>query len=159
MIILKDSIEINTKIDKVYDWFMNLDKNFTRWHPNHKEFKRITGGDNIWDIVFFEECVNWICYKIKAKIIVKEKTKNSFKIVIKSTIWLAIISFSAKTTKNGCVFTYIEEFGMKDNLIGNIINFLIFNVLASKQANWDIIMKDMKEDNINLKNIMENKKI
>jgi len=43
VIALKDSIEIKTTPEKIYNWFMNMDnKRFTEWHPNHKKFVRVT---------------------------------------------------------------------------------------------------------------------
>jgi hypothetical protein len=61
----------------------------------------------------------------------------------------------AEATESGCVFTHIESFGLETPIIGNIINFIIFRVLARKKANWDLISQDMKEDNVNLKRILE----
>jgi hypothetical protein len=155
MITLKDSIEIDTRVDQLFDWLMNLDKNFTRWNSNHKKFEKITGGNDVGDVVYFEQCVGGIWYRIKARIIDKEIRKESFRIVIKSTTGLGIISFSAKATENGCIFTHVEEFGMKDSVLGRIVNYLVFRVLARKQANWNLILQDMKEDSVNLKKIME----
>jgi hypothetical protein len=155
MITLKDSIEIDASIDRLLDWFMNIDKNFTKWNPNHKKFEMITGGNDVGDIVYFEQCVNGIWYKVKARIIRKEVSKGSFEVVVKSTIGLGTISFSAEAIENGCRFTHVEEFGMKNSMLGKIVNYLVFKILARKQANWDSILQDMKEDNVNLKEILE----
>jgi hypothetical protein len=53
------------------------------------------------------------------------------------------------------MFTHIETFGSKKPVIGGFLNFLLFKVLARKKANWDLILNDMKEDNENLKKILE----
>ena len=43
-LLLKDSIEINTTPEKIWDFFKNLDKNYTTWHPeDHILFKWIKG--------------------------------------------------------------------------------------------------------------------
>jgi hypothetical protein len=157
MVTLKDTIEINTTIDELYDWFMNIDVNFTKWHHNHKKFEKITGGSEVGDIIYFEQLVNGVWYKVKAKIILKEKNKDNFKIIIKSTTGLGTISFLGKTTENSCVFTHIESFGLSTPVIGNAINFLLFRVFFRKHANWKFILQDMKDDDANLKKILESK--
>jgi hypothetical protein len=155
MITLKDSIEIETSLEELYDWFMNLEKNFTKWHPNHKKFEKLTGGDEVGDIIYFEECVSGIWYKIKGEITVKEKNKDNFRLEFKTMSGIGRISFIAEKREEGCIFTHIESFGLETPLIGGIINFLLFNVIARKKVNWDLILQDMKEDNKNLKQILD----
>ncbi len=57
--------------------------------------------------------------------------------------------------ETGCRFTHIEEFGKPDTFFGKFINWLLFNVIAKKKANWQLIADDMKEDNMYLKQILE----
>ena len=43
-LLLKHSIYINTKPEKIWEFFKNLDKNYTTWHPkDHIVFKWIKG--------------------------------------------------------------------------------------------------------------------
>jgi uncharacterized protein YndB with AHSA1/START domain len=43
-IILTDSIEIKTTPEKIWDFFINLEKNYKSWHPkDHIEFKWTKG--------------------------------------------------------------------------------------------------------------------
>lgn len=43
-LLLKDSIEINTTPEKIWEFFANLDKNYTTWHPeDHIVFKWVEG--------------------------------------------------------------------------------------------------------------------
>jgi hypothetical protein len=51
VITLKDSAEIKTTPEKLFDWFKNLDKHFEEWHPNHKKFVKVTGGTGEGDII------------------------------------------------------------------------------------------------------------
>lgn len=155
MITLEDSIEIETSLEELYNWFMNLEENFTKWHPNHKKFERLTGDNEVGDVIYFEECVSGIWYKIKGEITVKEKNKDNFRLEFKTMSGIGRISFIAEKREEGCIFTHIESFGLETPLIGGIINFLLFNVIARKKANWDLILQDMKEDNKNLKQILE----
>ncbi len=53
-------------------------------------------------------------------------------------------------------FTHVEKFGLEAPIIGSIIYFLLFKVITRKKANWDLILNDMKKDNIRLKELIEN---
>ncbi|MEW6685920.1 MAG: SRPBCC family protein, partial [Candidatus Edwardsbacteria bacterium] len=81
---LKDSIEIRATPEKIFDWFRNLDKHFTEWHPNHTKFDKVTGGMDEGDVVYFEECVSGVWYKVKCKITKIEKSKSTWEIEVKS---------------------------------------------------------------------------
>ncbi|MCC7550318.1 MAG: SRPBCC family protein [Methanobacterium sp.] len=155
MITLKDSVTINTTLEKLYSWLINLDENFVKWHPNHVKFEKLTGSMDVGDWIYFEENVNGTIYKIKGEITRKEINKNGFRVDFKTNSGLGHITFMAEATESGCVFTHIESFGLETPIIGNIINFIIFRVLVRKKANWDLISQDMKEDNVNLKRILE----
>ncbi|BDZ68120.1 SRPBCC family protein [Methanobacterium ferruginis] len=155
MITLKDSVTINTTLEKLYNWLINLDENFVKWHPNYVKFEKLTGSMDVGDWIYFEENVNGTIYKIKGKITRKEINKNGFRVDFKTNSGLGHITFMAEATESGCVFTHIESFGLETPIIGNIINFIIFRVLVRKKANWDLISQDMKEDNVNLKRILE----
>lgn len=155
MVVLKDSVTIDTSMDTLYQWFLNLDKNFVNWHPNHKTFELRSGGTEIGDKIYFEELVDGTLYKIEGKIITKNKLADNFTLAFKTSAGLGHIYFMGKYSGNTCVFTHIEEFGMRTPIIGSIVNFLLFRILARKKANWDLIHKDMVEDNKNLKEILE----
>ncbi len=155
MISLEDSIDINASLDSLYDWLCNLDKNFVVWNPSHTEFKKLSGGLNTGDKIQFTEIVKGISYKVKGTI--KERTKNqdSFTMIFEAGSGFAHIYFLGNKTETGCRFTHIEEFGKPDTFFGKIINFLVFKVIVRKKADWNLILDDMKEDNIYLKNFLE----
>ncbi|NCC99091.1 MAG: SRPBCC family protein [Bacteroidia bacterium] len=155
MVELKDSIEIRTSVNSLYKWFLKLDDNFVKWHPNHKAFNFLSGGTEVGDKIYFEEKVNGVLYAIKGEIVDHTKTTDTFSVGFKTSAGLGHIYFLGNKTDTGCVFTHIERFGLSTPIIGNVINFLLFKVLARKKANWDLILTDMRNDNKNLKKIME----
>ncbi len=157
MIVLKDSIEINTSIDSLYQWFLELDKNFIDWDKErHTDFRFLSKEKEVGAKIYFEEMVDGVKYEIKGKIIEKTKTSEQFVFAFKTSVGLAHIYFIGRKTENGVLFTHIEKFGKQTPFIGNIVNFLLFKVIAKKKANWDLILNDMKGDNERLKIIMEN---
>ncbi|MCE5345730.1 MAG: SRPBCC family protein [Bacteroidales bacterium] len=155
MVELKDSIEIRTSVNLLYEWLLDLDKHFVEWHPNHKVFEFVSKGKEIGDKIYFEEEVNGVLYAIKGEIIDLAKTKDSFNVAFKTSAGLGHIYFMGKETYSGCVFTHVEQFGLSTPIIGNVINFLLFKVLARKKANWNLILTDMREDNKRLKELLE----
>ena len=45
MITLRDTIEIQTSPEKIFEWFAHLDKNFKSWHPvEHVECRYLKGS-------------------------------------------------------------------------------------------------------------------
>jgi hypothetical protein len=155
MITLEDSIEINTTVDQLYEWLMNLDSNFTKWNVNHKKFEKVTGGNSVGDLIYFEQCVGGVWYKIKGEITENEKSVDGFRMQFVTMSGFGTITFIGQRSGTGCRFTHIESFGSKRPLIGGVINTLLFKVLFRKKANFELILSDMKEDNTNLRSLLE----
>ena len=160
MILLKDSIEIKTTIDSVYQWFLNLNENFVRWDSvHHTDFQLLSGGTEVGDKIYFEEIVDGVKYAIKGKIIEKTKSDDRFVFAFKTSSGMGRIYFIGEKQDNKVRFTHVEKFGLKTPVIGNVVNFLLFKVIARKKANWDLILNDMKEDNVRLKELMEKRNL
>lgn len=108
------------------------------------------------DIVYFEQCVEGVWYKVETEIITRVKEDEGFTFTVKSTTGLGVITFLAKSlSKTHLVFTHTESFGFRESFLGKIGNFLVFKVFFRKQGNWDLILSDMKKDDARLKEIME----
>jgi hypothetical protein len=150
MITIKDSIEIKTTPERIFDWFENLDKHFTEWHPNHKKFVKVTGGMNEGDVVYFEQCCEGRWFKVKGKITKMEKNKKGWRAELKTL--LAGITFIAEAKGNICIFTHIESFGFETPVIGTIVDLLLKLLYHSV---FDIVKRDMIEDGKRLKEILE----
>ncbi len=155
MIKLTDTIDISVPLTELYAWLQNLDKNFVLWSPYHEYFRKISGAFNVGDEIQFKEIVMGVPYDIKGVIKQHEKSDESFLIMFETMSGLAHIFFIGEKTAVGCRFTHIEEFGKPDTFLGKIFNWLLFNVLAKKRANWQLIKDDMAEDNMYLKQILE----
>lgn len=155
MITLRDSVELSVSLDKVYSWLNALDENFVKWSPYHDYFKKVSGGFDVGDKIQFKELVRGVPYDITGIIQQNEKNDDGFKIMLETMSGLGHIYFIGEKAVGGCHFTHIEEFGKSDTFFGRIFNWLLFNVIAKKKANWQLIMDDMKEDNMYLKQILE----
>lgn len=156
MLILEDSIEIKTTPEELLNWFKNLDKYFVKWHPNHTNFVKLTGGMDEGDEAYFEECIDGKWFKFKFKIVELEKTKKGWIAVMKRPFATIIFSAEAKG-ENECIFTHIESFGIikSTNPTTLRVSDAIFRKFFNSIYRFDLIEKDIIEDNTNLKQMME----
>ncbi|MDO5713273.1 MAG: SRPBCC family protein [Tissierellia bacterium] len=154
MVILKDSIEIRVPVDRLYQWLLQLEENFNEWSPYHKGFKK-NGEFAIGTKIQFIEEIDGVTYNVIGKIRKIEKDEKSFSILLETPGRLAQINFIGTSSPNGCIFTHIEKFGKPNTFWGKLVNFLLFDVFNRKKANWNLILNDMKEDNLYLKNYLE----
>lgn len=158
MITIKDTVEIKATPEKIFNWFKNLDKHFTKWHPNHKKFVKVTGNLNEGDVIYFEECVDGRMFRIKCKITKIEKEEWGWRAIFKSTHWLGgkllntRIILLVESKKDTCAFSNIQTIGFNSPVIGKLIDLL---VLKSFGSMINLIKKDMEEDGKNLKKILE----
>lgn len=155
MIRLIDNIEINVPLSELYEWLLRLDENFVNWSPYHDYFEKVTGGFEVGDEIIFKEIIMGVPYDIKGVILQHDRTENGFHITFKTMSGLGKIQFTGETIQTGCKFTHIEEFGKSDTFFGKIFNWLLFEVIAKKKANFQLIKDDMEEDNMYLKQILE----
>lgn len=152
--VLQDSVDIRAPYEAVRDFFFHLDETFVSWSPDHREFERVSGGMGVGDTVRFRETVAGVDYDVTGKILELEDDGGRFFIKFHSKY--AWISFEGRTNPDGTVrFTHIESFGKEGGVGARIINWLIFSVLGRKKANWDLILRDMVEDNRLLKERLE----
>jgi len=156
MIKLEHSIVINCTPDGLFDWFMNLDKNFTKWNTNHKKFVKFTGGMELGDKVYFEQCISGKWFKNKVTISAINKGKNGWTIEAVTPPFFKL-EFICEDADNKCLFTHIESFGFIVSKIAIFQKFLVplLRKLLNPFYRFDLIQKDIIDDNIKLKEIME----
>jgi len=127
MIILKDSIEIRTTPERIFDWFKNLDKHFTEWHPNHTKFVKVTGGMDEGDIIYFEERLGGKLNKYKGKISKIEMETSDWKLEIEYLFPASLLGVRSlivvESKEDTCIFTICETFGFKKPIVGKLIDF------------------------------------
>jgi hypothetical protein len=156
MIKLEHTIEINCNPDSLFEWFINLDKNFTIWNTNHKKFVKVTGGTHVGDKVYFEQCISGKWLENKVTISTINKNENGWKIEA-VTPPFARLEFTCEVKENRCLFTHSESFGFIKSKKAFVQNFLIplLMKLLNPFYRFDLIQKDIIEDNYKLKEIIE----
>ncbi len=107
--------------------------------------------------MYFEECIDGKWFKFKFKIIKLEKTKRDWIAEMKAPFVTIIFKAEAKG-KNECIFTHIESFGIikSNNPFTMKVSAALFRKIFNPKYRFDLIEKDIIEDNVNLKQMMEN---
>lgn len=144
MIILKDSIEIKTTPERVFNWLKNLDRHYNEWHPDHIKWINVTGGLNVGDVVYFEEYFHGKLHKAKSKITkVEENKRIEFVNLFPTSILAPKGSFIIEPRGRSCIFTATLSIRF---------GWIIPRFTKSR---LDDLKKHMKEEGENLKKLLE----
>jgi hypothetical protein len=144
---LSDSIEIKASPEKVYAWFINIDKNYKEWHPDHVKALWLTENKmKVGSKLYSEEYIHGELHKIKFKCInIEPNRKIEFKNLLPVSLICPKGSFKFEPKGGNCIFTATLSFRM-----GNMLS-----KLAKKKV--EALKNHMKEEGENLKKIIENK--
>lgn len=149
-LVLKDSIEINTTPEKIWEFFTDLEKNYTQWHPeDHILFRSTKGKPLQKGSAFYAE--QYVMGKV-------QKYKGTFteiipgrKIVFKFSWPVSIITprieWLIEPKGSSCVFTAITYMRL-----GKLYQRLFKKGMRNLIDSHD---KHVKKEGENLKMIME----
>ncbi|MFX1320466.1 MAG: SRPBCC family protein [Promethearchaeota archaeon] len=143
---LRDSIEINTKPEKIFQWLKNLDNNYKKWHKDHVNSIKLTATREleIGDVFCYEEYLHGELHKLKLKLTnVEENRVIEFKTLFPASLICPKGSFLIEPKNDNSIFTATLTFRM-----GNI-----FSKFAKSRV--EAIKKHMKEEGENLKRLLE----
>ena len=144
MITLKDTIEIKTTPEKIFEWVAHLDENFHAWHPDHVKCRWLKGKPaEEGSILYVEEYLHGKLHKIKFLI---TKIEPNRKIECKLLFPMSLIcpkgSFIIESKRESCIFTATLSF-----------RFAKFFLTFAKNR-VEAIEKHMKEEGENLKRLL-----
>jgi len=114
MLVLKDSIEIKTTPDKIFDFFARSEETYTDWHPDHVAFRWVKGTSlKQGSIGYFEEYLHGELHKSKV-VYTKVVPNNLIEFSITHPIWRLFYPktvFTIEQKKDTCIFcatTYLR---------------------------------------------------
>ena len=143
MIALKESIEIHSTPEEVFDWFRNLDKNYAGWHSDHIKWS-FEGGFREGARCEYEERLHGDLHKARAMLV---RIENDRLIEFRHIFPLSIVcpggSFTIERRGNGCLFSATLRFRAG----------WLFSMLTPRRV--DAVKRHMKEEGQNLKNSLE----
>ncbi len=149
MITLRDSIEIRTSPEKVFNGLIKVfssQEYFKKWHKDHVKCSWIKGQSFVvGSILYVEEYLHGELHKMKFLGTKKElNRKIEYKLLFPMSIVCPKGSFIIEPTERSAIFTATLSFRFG----------LLFQKLAKSRV--EAIIKHMKEEGQNLKNILEN---
>lgn len=155
MITLTERIQIAAPFEALSAWVDHFEEEFVRWSPYHLECQLLSGGIKAGDRIRFYEIVMGMDYDVTGTIQDAERDEDHFRFTFLSDTRTARITFSGGRAPNGCFFEHTEEFGLNLPLIGAVVNFILFQIIYRRKADWQIIRDDMIMDNRYLAEILE----
>jgi len=145
--VLSDSINISAPSDKVWDFFDNLDVNYTAWHPDDHIVCRWIRGEphQVGSIVYAEEMLAGKLCKIKMVCVKIEKNKLS---EYRSSFPLSVFHPRSK---------YIFEQKGQDTLFTAVNYFRIPKLFFKRTIELlvDATEKHVREEGQRLKSLLE----
>ena len=153
MIILEDSIEVNSTPEKVFDWLtqrMTDKKSYQEWHPEHVDLEWIEGEPvTEGSILSIEEYLNGNLQKLKYRI---TKIKRPNLIEYKPLFPLSLIATGNRfiiegTGKNSCTFKAWGKIRFP--------KWLFLNMHKAHPGKLAASEKHMREEGENLKRAVE----
>lgn len=145
MITLKDSIEIKTTPEKIFDFFVHFEENYLAWHPDHVKCRWLEEEPfEEGSILYYEEYIHGKLHKIKSKITkIEENKRIEFKNLFPMSILSPKGSFIIEPKGDSCIFTATLSFRFG----------WLFSKLAKNRV--EAVKKHMKEEGENLKRLLE----
>ncbi len=154
MITLTERVQIAAPFEALCDWIDHFEEEFVRWSPYHLKCQLLTGGIRAGDRVRFYEIVMGMDYDVTGTIIESQRAPDHFRFTFLSDTGTAKITFEGGRIPEGCFFEHTEAFGLCTPVIGPVVNFILFQILYRKKADWQIIRDDMVLDNRYLTEIL-----
>ena len=144
-IVLKDTVEINTTPEKIWDFWANMDKNYKAWHPEDHILFRWTKGRPMEEgsTIYAEEVVGGQLLKGKVTCVgVVPNRKFALKLPFPRSLF--------------CKYEYLIE-PRGENTAFTAYTYLKYPVFAKKRV-YSVIEvgeKHVREEGGNLKRILE----
>ncbi|MFX0124815.1 MAG: SRPBCC family protein [Candidatus Hodarchaeota archaeon] len=149
MITLKDSIEIQTTPEKVFNGLIKVfssQEYFKKWHKDHIKCSWIKGEPfEVGSILYCEEYLHGALHKMKFIGTKKEQNRKlEYRLLFPMSIICPKGSFIIEPKEGSCIFTATLSFRFG----------WLFQKFAKRRV--EVITKHMKEEGENLKKLLEN---
>ncbi|UCD38294.1 MAG: SRPBCC family protein [Fidelibacterota bacterium] len=149
MILLKDSVEIETTPERLFDWFDNLPAHYLAWHPDHVACRFLKGeAFQEGTVLYAEEYLHGKLHRLKfraTRVLPNDRLEYQLFPGMKGGFIIRPL--------NGTVrFTATLAFGTGMPVIGRILDLLLGRVLAQQ---LDAMRQHMREEGENLKHLLE----
>ncbi|MEW6618245.1 MAG: hypothetical protein AB1422_02650 [bacterium] len=157
MIIIRDTIEMKTTKEKIFDWFAHIEKNYQIWHKDHKECRYLKGNSlDIGSIIYCEEYIGGYLEKPRFQIInVKLYSQLEYKLLFPHSIAGARFVFVVEPYNASLLFTTEIHLGHNTPLFGRLLDKFIQRLCILFESKLMSVKQHIAEEQQNLKRILE----
>jgi len=150
MIVLRDTIHIQTTPEEVFAWFAQFKENYRAWHPDHGVCHYIVGNNPLDEgtIIYAEEYLHGDLHKLKLQVTrVVPNSRMEYKIP-----FLGSGAFIIEPSGAEVLFIAELHLGWRFPVIGRIIDW-VFQIFFGHRL--EAMRQHMREEGVNLKEILE----
>ena len=149
MIRLRDTIEIRTAPDELFDWFADLPKHYRAWHPDHVvcRFERgatLRPGARL----HVEEFLHGRLHRLRFTITRVELPRRAEYRISPGLRG----AFAAEETPDGTRFTAEIDLGFETPVLGAVVDRVVETLFGARIR---ALQEHMREESVNLKLILE----
>jgi uncharacterized protein YndB with AHSA1/START domain len=143
--LLKDSIEIKTTPEKIFEWLIHMDDHYKEWHPDHVACYWVKGEPaEEGSVLSVEEYVHGDLHNMKFRIsTVKTNRRIEYRVLFPQSLLCPRGSFSIDQKDGSCIFTATLSFRF-DTLLSTFFRKRV-----------EALTLHMKEEGENLKQLLE----
>jgi hypothetical protein len=149
MVTLRDTIEINTSPERIFDFFVHFRKNFLAWHPDHVRCWYLEDGPLREGSTFFVQ--EYLHTKVRTleflvtRLVPYSRIEYTIPPMVKGAFVIA-------EREPGLSFTAEIRFGTEKPLLGGLLDRVLHAFMGRRLA---ALQQHMVEEGRNLKRILE----
>jgi hypothetical protein len=149
MILLQDTIAIQTSPEQVFDWLAHFKEYYLAWHPDHVKCLYLKGTSlEVGSVIYVEEYLHGELHRLKLRI-----TKV---IPLSRVEYTAVIgmggAFSVIPHGQGVLFTAETYLGITVPVLASVIDRLFKELFSGR---LQALQQHMAEEGVNLKRLLE----
>ena len=148
MLVLRDTIEIETTPEQIFEWFRHLDDNYRSWHPDHVSCRYVRGHDlQDGSVLYAEEYLHGRLHRFKFRLTEVEAGRE-----FKYRIFPGVRGgFRLRPTERGTEFVAEIFLGWSIPILGALSD-AVLNVFFSDHI--EAIRRHMRDEGIHLRALL-----
>lgn len=153
MILLKDTVEIETSPAQVFEWLDHLPENYLAWHPDHVACRYLKGRSILetGSVLYVEEYLHGQLHRLKLRTI---QVVPNIRLEYKAGLGIA---GAFEVQSKGSKVLFMAEITLGTNLpgLGWALDWIIGALLSDR---LEALKQHMAEEGENLKKLLEKRK-
>jgi len=150
MILLKDTVEIESSPEQVFEWLDHLPENYLAWHPDHVACRYLKGTSILekGSVLYVEEYLHGQLHRLKLR--TTQVVPNN-RLEYKAGFGVAG-AFEVESQGSKVLFTADIALGSTFPVLGWVLDWIITVLLSGR---LEALKQHMAEEGVNLKKLLE----